>query len=238
MDVSSLNSGTVTNKEWLNPVVGSLLARSVGASSFQVIDEASDDTVQLSGGIYRRAAGSSPTFTVPAVTPPFGAGMVEVGTSQANEGDVPISALAAGCSFELYMSGRFIDQSPAAGGTIVFYPCFQATQPTDYPQALCELPVDGGAVSILQGFETRMIFRIISTTDTSFQFECSWTTMMNLAAAAPSQVRQNTNTVTGSLTTPSRAASVTKRFPFTIWARGESGPFTLTRTQLYLRRIS
>jgi hypothetical protein len=238
MDLNSLNSGTAVTKGWLNPVCGNIKAQKVSASSFEVTDEESNDTVQLSGGIYRRAAGSSPTFTVPAVTPPFGAGMVEVATSQANEADVPISALAAGCSFELYMSGRFIDQSPAAGGTIVFYPCFQATQPTDFPQAMCELPVDGGAVAGLQGFEVRMIFRIISTTDTSFQFECSWTTMMNLAAAAPSQVRQFTNTVTGSLTTPSRTASVTKRFPFTIWARGESGPFTLTRTQLYLRRLS
>ena len=233
-----MNSGTVESKGWLNPVCNALSANKVSAASFEITDAASNDTVQLSGGIYRRAAGSSPTFTVPAVTPPFGAGMVEVATSQANEGEIPISALTAGCSFELYMAGRFVDQSPGAGGTIVFYPCFQATQPTDYPQAMCEFPVDGGAVSDIQGFEIRMIFRIISTTDTSFQFECSWTTMMNLAAAAPSQVRQFTNTVTGSITTPSRSASTTGRFPFTIWARGESGPFTLTRTQLYLRRIS
>lgn len=238
MDLRSLNSGSTADKQWLNPVVGDLKAKTVGASSFQITDEVSQDTVQLSGGIYRRASGASPTFTVPAVTPPFGAGMVEVATPNTTEGEIPIAALAPGCSFELYLSGRFVDQSPGAGGTIIFYPVFQTTQPTDFPQAMCELPVDGGAESIIQGFEVRMIFRIISTTDTSFQYECSWTTMMNLAAAAPSQVRQFTNTVTGSITTPSRSASANGRLPFTIWARGESGPFALTRTQLYLRRIS
>lgn len=241
MDLRSLNSGSVETKQWLNPVVGDLKAKSVSASSYQVTDEDSNDTVQLSGGIYRRAAGSSPSFIVNPITPPgFGPGMVEIANSQTNEGDIPINALVPGCSYELYFSGKVVDASVATSGLIIFYPCFQATQPTDYPECMTEIATDFAATGDPQGFETRLIFRVVATTDTTMQLECSFTTSWNSGTADPAQAqfRQFTNTGSLPMTTPSRAASVTKRFPFTIWAKSQGGPYTLTRTQLYLRRLS
>jgi len=239
MDVSSLNSGTVDTKQWLNPVVGDLKAKTASASSFQVTDEDSQDTVQLSGGIYRRAASLSPAFTVNPITPPgFGPGMVEIANTNVAEGDIPINALVPGCSYELYFSGKALDATTATSGTIIFYPCFKTTQPTDYPDCMTEIPTDYGANAFEQGFEVRLIFRVVSTTDATMRLECSWTATMNLAGVGVAQVRQFTNTGSSSMNTPSRAASVTKRFPFTIWAKSEGGPYTLTRTQLYLRRLS
>lgn len=241
MDVSSLNSGTVDTKKWLNPVVGDLKANTVGASSFQVTDEESNDTVQLSGGIYRRAAGSSPSFIVNPITPPgFGPGMIEIANSQTNEGDIPINALVPGCSYELYFSGRAVDASIATSGLIIFYPCFKTTQPTDYPDCMSEIAVDFAATADPQGFETRLIFRVVATTDTTVQLDCSWTSTWNSGLADPAQTqsRHFTGSGTSAMNTPSRAASVTKRFPFTIWAKSQGGPYTLTRTQLYLRRLS
>ena len=237
MDVSSLNSGTVATKQWLNPVVGDLKAKSVGAASFQVTDEDANDTVQLSGGIYRRAAGSSPGFNITSITPPFGPGMVDIATVNTQEGGIPINALVPGCSYELYFSGRFIDASPSGGGGIYVYPCFKATQPTDYPDAFCEIIIDSGAVETPQGFEVRVIFRVISTTDTTITLEVTWTTACN-KGTIPSVVRENTNVLPQTSNTPSRSESVDKRFPFTIWTYAVGGPFSCTRTQLYLRRIS
>jgi hypothetical protein len=238
MDVSSLNSGTVDTKLWLNPVVGDLKAKTVGSASFQITDAASNDTVQLSGGIYRRAASVSPVFSVIAVTPPFGAGMVDVGSLNTSEGEIPISALAAGCSYELYFSGKVLDASPGTAGNINFYPCFKNTQPTDYPDIITELVVNFAANAFEQGFEARMIFRIISTTDTTIQLECSSTTVSNQAAAGPSEVRHFTNTNVLTPSTPSRIASINGRLPFKIWATSGLGTYTFTRTQLYLRRLS
>lgn len=235
MDLNSINSGTTDAKGWLNPVVGALKARSVGADSFQITDADSQDTVQLSGGIYRRASGFSPSFNVVAISYPFGAGMVDIANTQVSEGDVPISALVAGSSYELYFAGRFVDLSPGGNGAITFYPCFRSTQPTDFPDTMFELTVDGSATGNIQGFEARAIFRIISTTDTTIQFEASTISVMN-KDAIPATVRQFTNTVVLSTNTPSRAGS--NRFPFTIWAKSDNGPHTLTRTQLYLRRLS
>jgi hypothetical protein len=238
MDLNSLNSGTAATKGWLHPVCGHVKAQKVSADSFEVTDEESQDTVQLSGGIYRRAASLSPAFTVNPIIPPFGAGMVDIANTNVSEGDIPINALAPGCSYELYFAGKVLDATTATSGSIIFYPCFQATQPTDYPDCMTEIPTDYGANAFEQGFEVRLIFRVVSTTDTSVRLECSWTSTMNLAGVGVAQVRQFTNTGSSSMNTPSRAASVTKRFPFTIWAKSEGGPYTLTRTQLYLRRIS
>jgi hypothetical protein len=238
MDLRSLNSGSTADKQWLNPVVGDLKAKTVGASSFQITDEDAQDTVQVNGGIYRRASGLRVPFTINPITPPFGAGMVDIANTNVSEGDIPINALNPGCSYELYFSGKVLDASTATSGVIVFYPCFKATQPTDYPDCMTEIPTDYGANAFEQGFEVRLIFRVVSTTDTTVSLDCSWTSTMNLAAVGPAQVRQFTNTGASAMNTPSRAASVNKRFPFTIWAKSEGGPYTLTRTQLYLRRIS
>jgi len=237
MDLGSLNEGTVSEKGWLNPVCGNIKAKTVGASSFQITDEVSQDTVQLSGGIYRRAASTSPGFNITSITPPFGPGMVDIATVNTNEGGIPISALVPGCSYELYFSGRFVDASPSGGGAIYVYPCFKATQPTDYPDAFCEIIVDSGATSDVQGFEVRVTFRVVSNTDTTITLEVTWTTMCN-KAAIPSICRENTNVLPQTSNTPSRLASVDKRLPFTIWTYAVGGPFSCTRTQLYLRRIS
>jgi len=237
MDLNSLNSGTAETKGWLNPVVGDLNAKTVGASSYEITDEASNDTVQLSGGIYRRAAGSSPTYAITSITPPFGAGMVDIASSNTNEGGIPISALVPGCSYELYFSARYTDLSPGTGGAIYAYPCFKETQPTDYPDAFCEMIIDSNATSDVQGCEARVVFRIVSNTDTTITLEATWTTTMN-RAIIPSIVRQQTNTLLQTSNTPSRSASATGRLPFTIWAYGVNGGFSFTRTQLYLRRIS
>jgi hypothetical protein len=238
MDLRSLNSGSTADKQWLNPVVGDLKAKTVSSSSYQVTDEESQYIIPLSGGIYRRAAGNSPAFTVNPITPPFGAGMVDIANTNATVGGIPIDALVPGCSYELYFSGKVLDASTATSGVIVFYPCFKETQPTDYPDCMTEIPTDYGANAFEQGFEVRLIFRVVTATDTSVRLECSWTSTMNLADVGPAQVRQFTNTGSSSMNTPSRAASVTKTFPFTIWAKSQGGPYTLTRTQLYLRRIS
>jgi hypothetical protein len=237
MDVSSLNSGTVDTKNWLNPVVGALKAKSVGAASFQVTDEVSQDTVQLSGGIYRRASGASPTYSIIPITPPFGAGMVDIASSNTNEGGIPISALVPGCSYELYFSARYTDLSPSTGGAIYTYPCFKETQPTDYPDAFCEIIIDSANTSDVQGCEVRVVFRVVSTTDTTITLEATWTTLCN-KATIPSISRENTNVLLQTSNTPSRAASTTGRLPFTVWTYAVNGPFAFTRTQLYLRRIS
>jgi hypothetical protein len=237
MDLRSLNSGSTETKGWLNPVCGELEAKTVGASQFQITDADSQDTVQLNGGIYRRAASLSPTFAITSITPPFGPGMVDIATLNTQEGGIPISALVPGCSYELYFSGKFVDNSPGGGGGIYTYPCFKATQPTDYPDAFCEIIIDSGAVETVQGFEVRVTFRVVSTTDTTITLEATWTTMCN-KGAIPSICRELTNTLLQTSNTPSRSASVDKRLPFTVWTYAVGGPFTLTRTQLYLRRIS
>ena len=237
MDLRSLNSGTSESKSWLNPVVGNLKAKKVSSASFEVTDEDSQDTVQLSGGIYRRAASTSPGFNITSITPPFGPGMVDIATVNTNEGGIPISALVPGCSYELYFSGRFIDASPSGGGGIYTYPCFKETQPTDYPDAFCEIIIDSGAVSESQGCEVRVTFRVVANTDTTITLEATWTTMCN-KGAIPSICRENTNVLLQTSNTPSRAASTTGRLPFTIWTYAVGGPFSFTRTQLYLRRIS
>ena len=237
MDLRSLNEGTVVTKGWINPVVGDVKAKTVGASSFQITDADSQDTVQLGGGIYRRAAGSSPAFAITSITPPFGAGMVDIATLNTNEGGIPISALVPGCSYELYVSGKFVDSSPGTGGAIYTYPCFKETQPTDYPDAFCEIIIDSGAVPDVQGFEFRVTFRVVANTDTTITLEATWTTMCN-KGAIPSICRENTNVLLQTSNTPSRAASATGRLPFTIWTYAVNGPFAFTRTQLYLRRIS
>lgn len=237
MNVSSLNSGTVDEKSWLNPVVGALKAKSVGAASYQITDEDAQDTVQLSGGIYRRAAGTSPVYSLTDSPAPFGAGMVDLISSQTNEGGIPLNALVGGCSYELYFAGRFTDATPANVGAVYAYPTFTSTQPTDYPQTMTEIIIDSASTGSVQSFEVRLIFRILAYTDTSIIYESTWTSMCD-RATIPSEFRVRTNTLEGTVSTPSRAASVDKRLPFTLWARSVGGPISLGRTQLYLRRIS
>ena len=237
MDLNSFNAGPVSEKGWLNPICGDLKAKSVGAASFQITDEASQDTVQLSGGIYRRAAGASPTYSIIPITPPFGAGMVDIASSNTNEGGIPIAALVPGCSYELYFSARYTDLSPGGGGGIYTYPCFKETQPTDYPDAFCEIIIDSGATASVQGCEVRVIFRVVSNTDTTITLEATWTTLCN-KADIPSITRENTNLLLQTSNTPSRIGSATGRLPFTVWTYAVGGPFSFTRTQLYLRRIS
>lgn len=232
MDLRSLNSGSVDSKGWLNPVCGELEAKTVGSSRFQITDADSNDTVELSGGIYRRAASTSAVFTlVPA--PNYS----NIALTNVQEGDIPTSALVAGCSYELYVAGRFTDGSPGSGGGIFIYPGFLSTQPTGPEDSMCEIIVDSGATANIQGFEARLVFRIVSFTDTSVSVECTWSSMSN-AATVPSTCRVFTNTVVITAPTPSRAASVTKRLPFSLWAKGDGGNFSFTRTQLFLRRIS
>jgi hypothetical protein len=237
MNVSSLNSGTVDEKTWLNPIVGALKAKSVAAESYQITDADSNDTVQLGGGIYRRAAGASPVYSLTDSPAPFGAGMVDLITSNANEGGIPISALVGGCSYELYIAGRFTDGTPANIGAVYAYPSFTTVQPTDFPQTMCEIIIDSAPTASVQSFEVRVTFRILAYTDTSIIYELTWNSAMN-RAAIPSEFRLMTNTLEGTVSTPSRAAQVDKRLPFTLWARSVGGPISLGRTQLYLRRIS
>ena len=233
MDLRSLNSGTVESKQWLNPVCGELEAKTVGASSFQITDADSNDTVQLSGGIYRRAASTSAVFTlVPAPN------YANIALTNVQEGDIPSSALVAGCSYELYIAGRFTDGSPGSGGVISIYPGFLTTQPTGPESSMCEILIDSGNTASIQGFEARMVFRIVSFTDTSVSVECTWSSLCNAAALPPSICRVFTNTVVITAPTPSRTESVTKRLPFSLWAKGDGGNFSFTRTQLFLRRIS
>lgn len=237
MDLRSLNEGTVATKGFINPVVGNVKAKSVGAESYQITDADSNDTVQLSGGIYRRAAGSSPVYSLTDSPAPFGPGMVDLISSNANEGGIPLNALVGGCSYELYFAGRFTDGSPAGGGAVYAYPTFTTTQPTDYPQTMTEIIIDSGASAALQSFEVRMIFRILAYSDTSIIYELT-TYSASDRQAIPSEFRVKTNGLEGTVSTPSRAAQVDKRLPFTLWARSVGGPISLGRTQLYLRRIS
>lgn len=237
MDLNSINSGTVASKGWLNPVCNSVTAKSVGAASYQITDEESQDTVQLSGGIYRRAAGTSPVYSLTDSPAPFGAGMVDLISSNAVEGGIPLAALVGGCSYELYFAGRFTDATPANVGAFYAYPSFTSTQPTDFPQTMCEIIVDSGSTGDFQSFEVRVIFRILAYSDTSIIYELTWNSASD-KAAIPSIFRLKTNNLEGTVSTPSRAASVDKRLPFTLWARSVGGPLSLARTQLYLRRIS
>ena len=237
MDLNSLNSGPISEKGWLNPICNAVTAKSVGAASYQITDEESNDTVQLGGGIYRRAAGTSPVFGLTDTPAPFGAGMVELITSNTTEGGIPINALLPGCSFELYLAGRFGDATPATTGAIYAYPAFTTLQPTDFPQTMCEIIVDSAPVAGIQSFDVRVTFRILSYTDTSIIYELTWKSSMD-RNAIPSEFRMKTNTLEGTVSTPSRLASVDRRLPFTLWARSVGGPIALSRTQLYLRRIS
>lgn len=237
MDLRALNSGTVETKQWLHPVVGDLKAKSVGAASYQITDEDSNDTVQLGGGIYRRASGASPVYSLTDTVAPFGAGMVDLITSNTVEGGIPLTALVGGCSYELYIAGRFTDATPGNIGAVYAYPSFTTVQPTDFPQTMCEIIIDSASTAAVQSFEVRVTFRIIAYTDTSLIYELTWNSAMN-RAAIPSEFRLITNQLEGTVSTPSRAASVDKRLPFTLWARSVGGPISLGRTQLYLRRIS
>jgi hypothetical protein len=237
MDLNSLNSGPISEKGWLNPICNAIKAKSVGAASYQITDEESQDTVQLSGGIYRRAAGASPVYSLTDSPAPFGAGMVDLITSNTTEGGIPLNALVGGCSYELYFAGRFTDATPANIGAVYAYPSFTTVQPTDFPQTMCEIIIDSAPAAGVQSFEVRVIFRILAYSDTSIIYELTWNSAMN-RAAIPSEFRMITNPLEGTVSTPSRAAQVDKRLPFTLWARSVGGPISLARTQLYLRRIS
>ena len=238
MDLNSLNSGTTDTKGWLNPVVGDLKAKSVGSASYQITDEDSNDTVQLGGGIYRRAAGTSPVITISTIAaPPFGPGLIDIANLGTSEGDIPISALVGGCAYELYIAGRFTNSTPASISGIYMSPSFTATQPTDFPDRITELIVDNGAIGDVQGFELRLTFRIVAHSDTTVVLEASANTMSN-RGLVPSIFRTLNNLTTLTVNTPSRSASVTKRFPFGVWCRTDANSVVMTRTQLYLRRIS
>lgn len=237
MDLNSLNSGPISEKGWLNPICNAIKAKSVGAASYQITDEESQDTVQLSGGIYRRAAGASPVYSLTDSPAPFGAGMVDLISSNTTEGGIPLNALVGGCSYELYFAGRFTDATPANIGAVYAYPSFTTVQPTDFPQTMTEIIIDSAPAAGVQSFEVRVIFRILAYSDTSIIYEMTWTSACD-RAAIPSEFRIKTNPLEGTVSTPSRAAQVDKRLPFTLWARSVGGPISLARTQLYLRRIS
>lgn len=227
MDVSSLNSGTVETKGWLNPVCGELEAKNVVSETLQKINVGTGQRFPISGAIYERALANSAAYTV-------GDTLVEITSTNVLGSNIPADELVEGSTYEFYVSGRFGDITPTTGGAIKLFPSFSLSAPATSTDYFAEITVDaladaGGS----QRFESRCIFRVLTKTDTTVTLEVSWSSMCD-RNMAPSYLR---NFVAGlqTINTPSRLTNVA--IPFVIWARGDVGPYILTRTQYYLRRV-
>jgi hypothetical protein len=225
MDLRSLNGGTVEEKDWLNPVVGTITASAVEAGQLLLKDPVSTLSTRVGGGAYAYQSGTlNPIYTL-------GAAYSDVSTANVTGGIIPTSQLQIGNTFEIYMSGQFLE-SPTSAGALQFYPSFSPNIVTLGSNFLIELLIPFDSVGSSKAFEFRCVFRVIAFTDDTIQCQVSY----NAAAggATASKVTIYSDPTPNTVFTSSRETNdvlVLKVFSYA------ATTINLTRTQYYVRQI-
>jgi len=224
MDLSSLNSGAVEDKGWLNPVVGSITA-----ANFVTADPASGISKPVTSITYAsQNTVTSPVYNIGTSAYQY----IDMTTFGVVGSLIPISKLVVGSTFEVYMSGSFTDD-PQGTGALAFYPTFGSGDPTGGQYAV-EILIPYDSIAGAKLFEFRCTLRVISFTDTTLTCQASYTASSSAGSSARFFVGRDSSP--NAVTTFSR--TVEDSFQLIVWAVGQQFGQVVTRDQYYVRQIA
>ena len=226
MDLSCLNSGTVSSKSYLTPVFGKLTTGTVLAEEIKTNDEDTGLSFPNTSTmyVYYTESPSINTVDVPRV-------LITAGRSSTS---VPASAFVPGALFEYFVAGWFQDQTPGTTSSVVIAATFRdSTNDWALADSFCDATLSSNqATDTLQMFNVRSTFSITlsgpTTIGGSFSIESS------INGTAPAIVINNSTT--GLVNTPSRVTQST--FSPCLVAYSTGGPVSLRIYNWYLRRIA
>ncbi len=226
MDVSTLNSGTVESKQWLNPVVGTIRANLVMAEESKTRDEETGTVFPntATNYVYYTAAPSLNTVDVPRQ-------LITAGRSSTS---VPASAFVPLAQFEFFVAGWFQDTTPGTTSSVVIGLTFR-TSTDDWALAdtFCDATLSSNqATDTLQMFRVRSTFIITGSDSTSISGSFSTESSINGTSNAVVVNSSATNPVR----TPNRVTQPLFSPSLVVYSAG--GPVTLRIYNWYLRRIA
>ena len=224
MDLTSLNSGTVGSKGWLNPVVGTL-----SAANLVTADPNSGISKPVTSITYAsQNTVTSPVYNIGSSAYQY----IDMTTFGVVGSLIPISKLVVGSTFEIYMSGRFTDD-PQGPGSLAFYPTFGSGDPTGGQTAVeILIPYDSNVGS--KFFEFRCTLRVISFTNTTITCQASYTSSSSAGTSSRSYI--GGDATPNAVTTFSR--TVEDSFQLIVWVQGQQFGQVVTRDQYYVRQIA
>jgi hypothetical protein len=226
MDVSSLNSGTVETKKWLNPVVGTVRANLVMAEESKTRDEETGTVFPNTSTMYvwYTLAPSLNTVDVPRQ-------LITAGRSSTS---VPAQAFVAGSVFEFFVAGWFQDTTPGNTSSVAIGLTFRnSTADWALADSCCDAILSSNqSTDTLQMFHVRSTFILNESGPTSVGG--SFSTVSSINGTQNAQVTNNSTT--GSVNTPSRVTQNTFSPCLVVYSAG--GPVTLRIYNWFLRRIA
>jgi hypothetical protein len=225
MDLRSLNGGTVEEKEWLNPVVGTLTSQTSYAGQYLLKDPVSGFPVRQCGAAFAYQSGIPiPIYDLTSGT------YTDVTTQQVTGNYIPTSQLQVNNTFEIYMAGTFLEENYPLAGALQLYPAF--VPPSTIADAMTEINIPFDSVLGAKSFEFRCIFRVIAFTDSTITCQVSY--QGTAYGTASSKVNAVTDTSIVPIPTASRESNTI--FPLRVYATGAFETFR--RYQYYIRQIS
>lgn len=227
MDLSSLNSGTVATKGWINPVVGDLKAKKV--ESEESVTRSSE-----TGIAYPNTSTTYVWFTPSPLTVSISVPGVYL-TAGRSQSSVPASAFVAGTMFEYFYAGKFVDTTPGNTSFLNLSLTFfeGAIESLTDADLFCNTIVNSGqATDTEQMFQVRGNFHITASGPTSITIEQTTLMLCN----GTSDMKGVNGSQTKVVNTPSRVFSPS--FSPRPFALAAGGPVTLTTYNWYLRRTA
>jgi hypothetical protein len=225
MDVSTLNSGTVDTKTWLNPVVGQLQAKTTSAEWFTTTDSATQ-TFFPNASIAYVYYNSIPATIVSDIPPQF----FTLGRSKTL---LPSSAFSLGALFEFFVAGSFQDQSPGSPSYVTISLAFKTSGAVTLSDLFCTAQITSGqSTDTNQMFHARSTFVVTAAGVSSMAISAS--TVSSVNGTANANVINNSEVFT--INTPPRALNTT--WPISPVIQSVAGPTNFTMYNWYLRRIA
>ena len=226
MDLNSLNSGPISEKGWLNPIVSTLKAGVV--ESEESVTRSSENGIAYPNTSTTYVWYTPSPLTVSVSVPGI---FLTAGRSQSS---VPASAFVAGTMFEYFYAGKFVDTAPADESFLNLSLTFtEGAIPTTAGELFCNTIVTSRqSTDTEQMFQVRGNFHITASGPTSITIEQTMLMMCNGTTNA--QVTNGSETKV--VTTPSRVFSPS--FSPRPFALASGGPVNLTTYNWYLRRTA
>lgn len=225
MDLSSLNGGTVEDKGWLNPVVGTITSQTSFSGQYLLKDPESGWPARQCGASFAYQTGIPiPIYELNSGT------YTDVTTQQVTGNYIPTSQLQVNNTFEIYMAGQFLEDNYPLAGALQLYPAFVPV--TAIEDAMTEINIPFDSVLGAKSFEFRCTFRVTAFTDSTITCQVSWTG--TAYGTGSSKVNAVTDTSIVPIPTVSRGSN--QIMALRVYATGAFETFR--RYQYYIRQIS
>lgn len=225
MDLRSLNGGTVEDKKWLNPIVGTITSQTSQAGQYLLKDPVSGFPARQCGASFSYQTG----IPIPIYTLTSGV-YTDVTTQQVTGNYIPTSQLQVNNTFEIYMAGTFLEAASPSAGALQFYPAFVPISVGT--QAITELLIPYDAVAATKSFEFRCRFRVIAFTDATITCQVSYSAAAETGGDSKFRVLTDPSIVP----IPTASRGTNDIMALRVYATGNYS--ALTRYQFSIRQVS